>query len=700
MTTEIGPKTEYQSNNSHLSGAVSSRLSTVINSRRSILDLLLIVFVIGYSLVGMRNFDLRMANLHVDDGPIFYAHAFKDPSLFAGDFVIGFPVETVVPVKLITSAMVWIPSLLWRYLNIDPYPTTWLITLIQGLSIGLVIYILTISVTGKRVVALLATIFGYITALWHWSLANYGNSASWNFLSYPANLALAPILLGFVYLLQGHHKAVWFSLLVAGLIHPGLTLHACAVVGIYWLWEGLYDRQGTIRRLTGLVAVGILTALPGLLVGRVVPGDPVSHNEFIAGLRQNQHIWPWNYEGLWSLSWQTTLKWLLLTSLSWRWRAKFSPKVQQLWLAALAGAFVLSLSQIIGAVWEIPLLLNLIGLRAWMWPVLIALPLVIYYWYAHLRSGNWLGAILSLLCLALPLYVRQYALFWPLIIGLLLLDVSQGHLAIWQFRVPTWGRYGLQTLVFIGLIIWSISFLAMPFPPEATPKSLFETLAYLTWHTTSPLPAQPDRIKLLIVITILGCLIWGLGWLTQHPPSHFLARYPERAWFALIGFIAVLYGGQLLWTNWQEAERQSVSSEIYTLDVQLWARENTSPSALFVAPRSGWRTMSLRRQLDPFTRESYAYIATQEAKRYRERLLDFYGISTEEANTSRGSRVYQMELDRFWNFTERDFLRFASEFNATHVVLPTYYKYTETTEFNLPLVYENPYYVVYSLDSP
>ena len=108
--------------------------------------------------------------------------------------------------------------------------------------------------------------------------------------------------------------------------------------------------------------------------------------------------------------------------------------------------------------------------------------------------------------------------------------------------------------------------------------------------------------------------------------------------------------------------------------------------------------MSLRRKMSPFTRESYAYIAPLQAKEHRDRLLDFYGIPPDVAREQRGAGVSRMQRDRFRRFTESDFTRFASEFGATHLVLPLLYGYTDRTQLGLPLVYENPYYVIYTLE--
>ena len=107
--------------------------------------------------------------------------------------------------------------------------------------------------------------------------------------------------------------------------------------------------------------------------------------------------------------------------------------------------------------------------------------------------------------------------------------------------------------------------------------------------------------------------------------------------------------------------------------------------------------MARRRVLDPFTRENYAYVATLEAKQHRNHLLYFYGIPEETGRRLMGEQITQIEMDRFREFREKEFLRFRSEFGVTHLVLPTQYRFTEVTDLKLPILYRNDYYIVYLL---
>jgi len=657
------------------------------------LNLILVAFVVVYGLVGMRNFELRMANLNEDDGPILYAHVFKNPSLFEGDFQVGAPLSLRTCFKVITSAMVWIPALLWRYLDIDPYITTWIITFLQGTLLGLTVYVLTLAVTRERHTAVLAAVFVYVASPWHWNLANYGNGPDWAFVPYPGNLALPFIMLSLICLFRGRTMIALLLLTISGLIHPTMGLYTCVIVGIYWLSEGFQDRNlSVVRLLVGLAVVGVITILPGLFAQAMMPGDPLPHAEIIAGLSQNGHIVPWSgVSARWGYSWATVLKWLVLATLSWRWRAKFPRNIQRLWLASLMGASLLTLSHVVGVVWQVPTLMNLIGSRSFQVPTLISLPLVVYYWLAHIRSGDWSGGTLSMLCLAVPLYATEYGLIWLLIAGLLLVDISQGHLLVWRFNLPEWGQRSLRAMTLLVFIFWIVAFLTMPSDLSGVSSPLYQVILNLTWGVRDAPPGQLDRAVFVLIVALLG----SAAWIVKGLRKGFTSVVTHRQFQDLISWaVIVLLASAFLWVYWENEAQQRSPNALAMLDAQLWARENTPTSSLFVVSGDSWRTMSLRRIFEPFTRESYAYIAARQAKEHRDRLLDFYAISADDAQRWRGKKLLGIERGLFRDFEEDDFLRFASEFGATHLVLDR----SKSRQLDLPVVYENEKYAIYSLE--
>jgi hypothetical protein len=660
------------------------------------LDLVVLGAVLVYGLVSVRSFDLNMATLHEDDGPIFYAHAFKDPALFDGDSPHGIPLSILVPIKVATSAMVWGPALLWRYFDIDPYQTSWLLALIQVAGFGAAAYLFSLTVIRRRTVAVLAVAFAYFAAPWSWTPSNYGEGGMRDSWPYAAALVMAPILLAFVCVIRGRDKTALLFLLIAGLIHPGLTLHACVVVGILWLWR-VFDgeRQRVMWRLVGLAAVSVVIMLPSLGVLAMTPIVPLPPTEVITGMRHNQHMWPWGFPHRWPLSLEVTLLWLLLAALAWRCRDAFSQPVRGLWLAAVGGATLLGLSQVFGALLGVPLLLTLIGLRAFMWPVLVSLPLVAYYCFAHIRSGDWTAAVLSSLCLLIPLYAQEYALCWPLVAALLMLDASQGHLSSHSINLAGWLRrtmYGAATLV---LLLWSVVFLLVPPSPILPASPSLQALLPVVWHVRGPLPPLSDRIALVGMAFAIGFAARLLSRPRYSEVTASTIVYRTELWPSVLSLLVATYASGVLWWPWQNSDTETASTQRLALDAQTWVRHHTPPASLFVVPEDGWRTMSLRGKLAPFTREDYSYVPCEQARENRNRMLGLYGFTAEESRQYRGTEMNTMQRERFWQFGETDFLRFASEFGATHLVLPN----EQQKWLALPIAYENEGYTIYELRS-
>ena len=401
------------------------------------IDILLIVFLFAYSFVGMWNFGINMATLHEDDGPIFYAYAFKDPSLFEGDYPIGFPLSILLPFKVMTSGMVWIPAMSWKYFDLDPFMMTGVLTLFQGVLLGLSIYIFSLAVIQKKAVAFIATIFAYSAAPWTWAPAGYGNISTWTFLPYAATLATSPILLAFACVLKKRELMAFFLLAFAGLIHPGITLHAAIIMGMFFLIRGMkeYSRALVMRQLAGLAFVVIVTILPSLWMQATINFEALDTVETMAGMRHNQHVWPWGFQGRWYPGIATMLTWTLFALVSLRWKNDWTSGTLTLCLSAFVGACIMGLTQIVGGIFENLTLLNFVGLRSFMWFTLIALPLIVNYWHAHLRYNTFIGIVSVLICLTVPFWVREYPAlrFSPLIFAFLYLDMREGYLSFWRF---------------------------------------------------------------------------------------------------------------------------------------------------------------------------------------------------------------------------------------------------------------------------
>ncbi|MBP7032766.1 MAG: hypothetical protein KBI32_02770 [Phycisphaerae bacterium] len=669
------------------------------------IDCLLIIFLVTCSLIGMWNFDVNMATLHEDDGPIFYSYAFKDPSLFEGDFPIGFPLSLLVPLKVMTSAMVWIPAMSWKYLDIDPFLSTGILTALQGFLLGLSVYVFSFTLVRNRVAALLATVFMYASSPWTWAPAGFGNISTFHFLPYAATMATSPILFAFVCVLKKRVHWALLLLALAGLIHPGITLHACIILGICLLFRtiGTSEKSQLSWQMTGLAAVALVTLGPSLWMQATVHFDPSDTMETIAGMKHNQHLWPWEFKNRWYLSWAVIVIWMIFALFSLRVKERFTDGALMLCFSAFIGACIMGLSQIIGGFLEFPVLLNFIGLRSFRWVILFSLPLIIYYWLSILRSGNWAGSMAVLFCIAVPLFVQEYAAFFfcPVIFALLFIEA--GRRLMPSVRPGAGGKSALIpisiTMAALGTVL---AVTVIPFIRNvyaANSHQLQQAISKFTWPLGAVNP--PRLILFLTILAVLAALLSRYARTTQpeQPDVHNRpSGYKCRS--AVMSLLVIVYSLCFLMIEWKTTAGQSAAEGRSMIEAQTWAKEETPKTSVFVVPSVGWRAMSLRRKVDPFPRESYAYVAPRQVREYRDRLLRFYGITEDEGRRIRGygpGGVYELVKARFSGFNEPDFLRFATEFGASYLVLPLNSPVTQRTDLALPVAYRNDHYVIYSL---
>jgi len=651
----------------------------------------LLVFLVAYGITMMSTYGFRTASIPQDDGSIFYADAFKFPENYSGVYQYNYPIRIILPIKLITSALVWIPAILWNFLNIDPYLVAFVLLLIQILSIGIVVYFLVRSFINDRIVPLMASIFVYLTSIWHYTPANYGPNPYDRIFPYAAELAIAPGLLAFLFMTRGKTQAALIMLIITGLIHPNLAVYAAAVMGFYWLWEGLQNRSYSVmfHHFMGLLFAGVLFLLPTIILRITQPSDSMlSASEFIAGMKLNIHIWPWrsflNFKSL-----HAFLAWLFLAILGWRHREKLSKEYRRLWLSGLAAGCVFSLSHILGGVFEVPMLLNIIGQRAFIWLSLISLPLIMQYWYIHIRSGNWLRVTLPLLYMALPLLAKQsYNFYWLLVFAFLFLDLSQGNLAIWKFKLNEGLSHASRIISKLFLFLWISSFL---FLPHNSDHLILNILSFLTWVDKKILD-QGDRLVLIVIVAFIAVLIWGSSELITRLNLNKTNKW-RRFISIFLGLLVAFYGIQYVALQRNSITYQSNSNSNYLMDTQIWARENTPTSSLFVTTTS-WMNIARRGKFNPFTRSASQYYSSREAEQFRIRLLKFYGFTEEEITGNRGT-IDKEARNVYSSFTEIDFMNFALEFGATHLVSE---EQGEAPKLQLPVVYRNPSYTIYCLE--
>lgn len=651
---------------------------------RRVADLLVCAALLWYGLVSMRPYQLRVGQFWEDDTPILYANAFKEPAKYAADYQSGLPFGDLQTLKLGTSAMNWLPAVLWRYGDLRPYAVVWLLTFVQGAGIGIALYVLARSGGADAATGMLATVITYAAIPGNWNLANYGNDGSWTFLPYPAHLALVPIFLAFAAVLRDRVALSGLGLVAAAIIHPGLALQALGIVCLDWLADLRRLTRGDLLHRAGwiLACAGAAVVPPQLVIAFTAPADALSAPELMEGMRQNAHLWPWSNPSWLRASVFPTLGWISIAAIAWVGGAG-QVRLRRLWLMSVAGAVILSGSHLLGAAIGNPSMLSVVGLRSWMWPAMLGVILVADLAGRQLRDGRWLVAAGAAICLSLPVAARNFGIA-PVPVICLGLAVVTGFPVI---RQGSWGRsisWALTAMIAIVLAAWLVLFTYWP-PLTEWPDSAKMAAFGLFFHSAIASAARQLLVAAVVVVAAISAV------LSQRAPQTRTA-WSMYAWTGVAVAYAVGFG--LVEARAAAAATQPQSSDWQTLALYDWARNQSPADALFVVTRPGWRTLAERRRLDPFTRESYAYFAPRGADRWRRRLLGFYGI---ERSDARGPVIVKRQIAAFRTFGEADFVRFAAEFGATHVVIPTCYPETDRTRFDLPLDYENACYRVYAI---
>lgn len=645
-------------------------------TRRTV-DAVGVIVLVALCAWGMAGFELRMARYHSDDSPVHYAHAFAAPERYVHDVTIGVPTPVVLPSRVLTSAMVWGPALLWKHAGVDPYRVTRALTALQGLLLGASIYLLAVVLTARRDLALMAALAAFVSAPWVWSPANYGNDAAWNFIPYAANLATGLLVIALAAAAARRTVASLVLIAAGGLVHPLLGLQAAVTLAAYWLMPDPGARRSGAQPLVGLLVVASVFMLPAAW-GALLTPDPLPAGELLPALRLNAHIFPWRVAGWWIASAQQTVAFIVLSAAAWH-TAGRQVTERRLWPASLACALIFSIAHVMGAFVGQPSLLSLVGLRAWMWPVLLSLPVVLLGFWRTLDSGSLPGRFAALALLVMPFVAGRYAVPLPLVVAMA---------AAWLAplaRVRA-SRMVLETVSWCSAFAW-IGLVALV--PQNAARS--EAEAAVIWRMLAGAVDRPDP-SLVLLLPIVMTLVTYLAssWRADGPVA-------SRR-ISVIRVAGVLGAAAFVVASARASAADSTrpgSSVHYLLDAERWAREHTPADATFLLLEDGWRTMAARAGVEPFTRESYAYVAPRAAEEWRLRLLSYYGVGVEWATATRGPSLQRYQRERFRATTEADLLRFSDMSAATHAVIPVCYPQTDRVVFDLPLAYENPCFRIY-----
>lgn len=651
----------------------------------------LLIFIALYGLTSMRRFpDVIITLRH--DNPIAWAQFYLSPYLMEGYYINDQPAEALVNLKVSTSLANGIPVWLGRFLGIPPYTTTWILSLISGSMFGISIFVFARSVGLLPVTSILASIFSYAAAPWAWQAAGYNSTlADWNYYPYPGFWVIPPLILSFKYLVQNKLISAIGLLILAGLIHPSITVAAAAIFGLYWLFEAGSNRawKQLLTRYAVLLIACVLFMLPTLLINLGISKDTIPRQELITGLNLNTHIRRW--QNPWSAT--ELFRALALSLFALHGWASFAPPYRRLWLAGWVCALVFGISHVLGGLLQIPQLLQLIGLRILIFPAIISIPLIMKYLEHHIQQGNWSGISAALACLALPLFAGRFGFFLPPILCLLLLDISKEEIGVWRFSPSHRTRQILETASVLLLVAWGFSFFTYPLESSTLPFGLANTVNLLADWPRIDFPLSSLK-RAFVLAAIALCALFFRYLYQRLPRDEHSAQTDTVNWrFSLtLAILITAYSISFLMVRWQPGNDYTQNDRYMT---QIWIRENTPREAVIFTPLFGFETFPERRIMSAYIRPDYAYTGLKATVEYRHRVMQFYGYSYDDVKYRGIAGIRDVINQNLASFRADDYQKLNKEFGVTYVLLENTAK---NARLELPKIYESKGYILYSLN--
>ena len=382
------------------------------------------------------------------------------------------------------------------------------------------------------------------------------------------NVADALRLLGIVMVLKS--RPVWAAVLLAGsfITHPtmGLMGLACAAAMQSMRPREILTRQFAVAALVFVLLTGgwLFVQLEDVAVS----GGQIPVQIWMEMTRVFNYHWYTFDNGFFTLNprqfFLPFLSFLLLLAYYW---PTVRNDVSNKALAGVVAMLGLSLIGIAISVWvPVPFLIKLALHRASELVIFIGLPFVAAGLWRDLSTGSWWQRMGAATVVLSPWFVRPF----PIVVSVVQV-------------APSWWRVlRRQAASSADFIVAALALAA------AVLVGLY--LVAGVWTAQSPLSFYADDRKFALLVVVLVLVLV----LVLVPTAAFSRRLGRPAVQALVLVVALAYS--LDWLKFK-AENKGITRGRSYLQAQLWAREQTPSSALFMPDPTqyyGWRDFSQR----------------------------------------------------------------------------------------------------------
>lgn len=635
-------------------------------NRRNLFLCLSLLFAV--SVTGLANmeafFNIQVSRQDFDEGPTIAARVFAHPEQYEKD-ALAYNSSAAAMGSIIN----WGAYAAYRYLNIDPIASHALAVSLQNLLIPLAAFLFALVVSqGQLALSLVSALAFLVFKPWTWNLANYGELL---WMPYAGHLAFPMTLLGIAALAAGRWSLSLLFVILTGLVHPSMGCHAAMIWGVFCLFDAKASFKLLCLRLISLVGALVLGLLPTFLVLKTVAfaKDPITEKTLLLG---NGHIVPWLQNCLWC---QTTfLRNILIlllggTLAAFYWLRKKNldsntpSNIKKAWAATfIAGLLLAAAHMTNNLTLQSISLLKLLGTRGSQffgpWMIVTAF-LFVYEKWSRLR------------------FLHLFIFF----------------LAILQLKFQT--PFSEPTFLLYAL---ALAFFVVPFKKEDSPAFSFREvltaplvfggLFYLSrnlmsWSTVSI--AGSDLIVNSIhsalaknSVFALALAIGAYSHRSLQQRGYILGFSLRHCW---LNFPLLLI---LISSHWSKSKDIGGVANTIAMranyDVQLWAKNNTPPGAVFIHDASisnSFRAFANRPAVG-FARIQNPYSLTEKAAAYNAK-IEAFGQEMRRAGIAERSTL-------FWK-------HFAKQFEAQYLIA----KKSEEPHADFRIVHQNDVFVIYEI---
>nr|WP_320017309.1 hypothetical protein [uncultured Desulfobacter sp.] len=549
------------------------------------------------------------------------------------------------------------------------------------------------------------SVSGFAAVLWFFSATILPNTSSY--------IHLLTVTFGLATDVLNHDLARWgsFAGLSSGQMYsPAVIFSVFALANSFRKkWIGCFFSVGiafcfhaTIGMIVGLICVAILLAVPKQLkmistwsagiIGLLVTGSWylfIIHPSLGGYELMDTEIWV-NWARFGNFHWFpfslnvfgsehgrkiTPILAMLILSLTRLIDAPVSEQTKHMWYAAVVCTVIMTCIGLLTSLYSThPTLIKLALHRSSMFLLLLFLPLALHLLLTDITSDRVYNRFLALIILTTP--IIGSAAGFPLLYSLL------------RFGTELWKTKEKHALpIYLNAIVLIFA-LAISTYVVFTSGAKFTDPAFIS---------QKEAILFAFIVTLA---LAGLKWLKLW--TNYSLALPVLA-LACILFVSY----QLSQTSFTQKDK----AQAY-LDLQLWAKENTSPGSLFMTDPTrayGWRDYSQRASFGvarEWIHTSWLYTANKGSFDEGMRRASLFGVDPNEylqhslengkRSVGKNYRFFLRHLgDAFYSLSVIKLIELAKSENIDYFV----FEKRNTYHALLPgIVYENDYYVVVKPD--